>query len=338
VKTIKSHQTPIYVGESYKELDSYLPSNTSGVFFLVDENVFQTRQKEFEGREVIIVPSGEQQKSLNYVEELIGVLLLRGADRSSYLIGVGGGVVCDITGFVATVFMRGIKFAFVPTTLLAQVDASIGGKNGVNTGDYKNMIGAFSQPEFILVDPSFLLTLPKKELISGMAEVVKHACIKSEMYFNYIEENIASILTLNMEVIEELIIQSVMIKAAVVEEDEKESGIRKILNYGHTFGHAIEKKNQLAHGEAVSLGMVIVNSIAAKKGMLDAVSETRINDVLKKIGLPVNISEYDLVSLHSLVKNDKKKAGETISLILLNQIGNAQVVTVFIDDIPSVIS
>lgn len=323
MNTVTYHQTPIYVGESFENFEQYLKGAYTQTILLIDENVYLTRKKEFDLYEKIIIPSGEEQKSMQVVEKIIGELLRKGADRESFLVGVGGGVVCDITGFVASIFMRGIRFGFVPTTLLAQVDASIGGKNGVNTGMYKNMIGTFTQPEFILIDSSFLKTLPKQELVSGMAEVVKHACIRDEEYFHYIEKNTEAILALDAEILHQIILHSVRIKSEIVEQDEKEGGLRKLLNFGHTFGHAIEKQHNLPHGYAISLGMCVVNALAVDWGVLDQSSDFKIRTVLKKIGLPVETTTLNLRSLCSIIYNDKKRSGDQIDLILIEGIGRS---------------
>lgn len=318
--------TSVYIGECFGKLRSYLPESKHHVLLLVDSNVYDLYQEDLENYEVIVVPAGEDSKSLSCVSEIIAQLLERGVDRSGFLVGVGGGVLCDLTGFIASIYMRGVKFAFVPTTLLAQVDASIGGKNGVNFGQYKNMIGTINQPEFILIDLGFLHTLPEEEFVSGMAEVVKHACIRSAVYFEFLENHVDAVLRRDLNVLKELVKYSVEIKTCIVSADERETGLRKILNFGHTFGHAIEKKYHLPHGFAVSLGMVIVNQIAVRANLLDSDAAQRVIDLLNKFGLPTDISTVAISDLEVFYSKDKKRVGDALDLILLHRIGHVEVV------------
>lgn len=326
METIKYHNTPVYISESYLNVSNYIP-NSDKTIFLVDEHVFHCEKYIFQSFKTIVIPSGEQQKSMTFIEELVGKILDLGADRTYFLVGVGGGVVCDITGFVASVFMRGIKFGFVPTTLLAQVDASIGGKNGVNIGDYKNMIGTITQPEFILIDETFLSSLPQEEIINGLAEIIKHACIQDKSYLSFITQNLSAVFSLEKEILSSIITTSVKIKTGIVHQDEQEKGVRKILNFGHTFGHAIEKKYGIPHGRAVSLGMIIANKIAVLINKLDLASEKTIKDLLAQTGLPTDISQLDLQSLKEIVFKDKKKSGSSFDFILLNKIGEAEIIS-----------
>jgi 3-dehydroquinate synthase len=336
LKTLNYHNTPIYISESYLNVSNYLP-NSDKTIFLVDEHVFHCDKYIFKSFNTIVIPSGEQQKSMAFIEELVSKLLDLGADRTYFLVGVGGGVVCDITGFVASIFMRGIKFGFVPTTLLAQVDASIGGKNGVNTGVYKNMIGTITQPEFILIDEIFLSSLPQEEIINGLAEIIKHACIQDKSYLNFIAQNLSAIFSLEKEILGSIITTSVIIKTDIVHQDEKEKGVRKILNFGHTFGHAIEKKYGIPHGRAVSLGMIIANKIAVFINKLDLSSEKIIKDLLENTGLPTDISQLDLQSLKELVFKDKKKSGSSFDFILLNKIGEAKIISFSLSQLDDII-
>lgn len=330
--------TSIHIGERFANLRSYLAESNQRIILLVDSSVYALYPLYFENYEVIVVPAGEDSKSLNLVSELIEQLLERGLDRSGYLIGVGGGVVCDLTGFVASIYMRGVKFAFVPTTLLAQVDASIGGKNGVNFGALKNMIGTINQPEFILIDLIFLETLPQEEFVSGMAEVVKHACIRSLSYFDFLESKVDAILSRDKEVMTELVKHSVEIKTAVVLSDERELGLRKILNYGHTFGHAIEKKYQIPHGFAVSLGIVVVNRIAVLAHHLDADAARRVLVLLSRFELPTDISTLSMAHLEIFYTRDKKRTGDALDLILLSRIGHVEIVRKSIDELKNLIT
>lgn len=338
MQIIQYHNTRVLVGENFSNLAKHFPESASQVILLVDENVLAQAEYDFKDFTCISIRSGEASKSLTYVESLIQQLIHLGLDRSGFLVGVGGGVVCDITGFVATIFMRGVKFGFVPTTLLAQVDAAIGGKNGVNLGAYKNMIGTFSQPEFILTDLNFLKTLPQNEFISGMAEVVKHACISDLEYFEYLEKNVDKIINQDIETLTELVLRSVVIKTKIVEADERESGLRKLLNYGHTFGHAIEKKMEIPHGEAVSLGLLVVNEIAVLEQRLSSNEALRIKALLQQFGLPTNNQDLQLNTLQDLLFKDKKRAGQQLDLILLSELGSASVVSKSFDEIQTYIN
>ena len=311
--------TPIWVGESFQNIQKYLPMGKS-IFIVTDENVYHHWKSLFNGFSVIVLPAGEKEKSFTQIEGIIEELIVRNADRNSFLLGVGGGVICDITGFVASIFMRGIPFAFAPTTLLAQIDASIGGKNGVNTGLYKNMVGVFNQPNFILTDIAFLTTLPQNEFIDGLAEVIKHACIQNKIYFIAIEKQIIGILGRDKKVLQEIILESIHIKTKIVAADPLEKGKRKLLNFGHTFGHAIEKIQGISHGKAVSLGMIMVNKIAVKEGFLAEKKAIRIQKLLENIGLPTDIPT-NITELLPILKKDKKKMGTKLSLILLKDIG-----------------
>lgn len=338
METIKYQNTSIFVGAPFSSLTEYLPGSASQILLLVDENVMAQKAYDFSGFNCIVVPAGESTKNLAYVEKLLEQLVNLGLDRSGFLVGVGGGVVCDITGFVASIFMRGVKFAFVPTTLLAQVDAAIGGKNGVNLGAYKNMAGTFTQPEFVLTDLLFLNTLPQREFVSGMAEVVKHACITDARYFEFLEKEVENIKSKDVAILTQMVLQSVKIKAQVVAADEKESGLRKLLNFGHTFGHAIEKKLQIPHGEAVSLGMIIVNQIAVMEDRLTAHDAARIQLLLHHIGLPTNSEVLALHALEDLLFKDKKRLGQSLDLIVLNELGSATVVSKSFDEIQTYIN
>ncbi|MDQ1354418.1 MAG: 3-dehydroquinate synthase, partial [Acidobacteriota bacterium] len=273
----------IAVGEALENLEKY----TSGAkkVIITDENLNRLYHNRFPPWDIIEIGTGEKIKTLETLEYIYKKLVELEIDRSCFIVGIGGGIVCDVTGFAASTFMRGLPFGFVSTSLLSQVDASVGGKNGVNFYGYKNMIGMFNQPNFVICDPEMLKTLPQKELISGFAEVVKHAAIGSEELFTFLEINFQKALDLDGEILEKLIYDSVTIKADVVREDEKEKGKRRILNFGHTLGHALEKTTGLPHGEAVSLGMVFAAELSLKKNKLPIDEVERIRGLLWKIGL-----------------------------------------------------
>ncbi|MBL7173905.1 MAG: 3-dehydroquinate synthase, partial [Desulfobacteraceae bacterium] len=232
MKAIEIHgstgDSTILVGESIRSLKKYAPLERMVV--ITDENVRRHYQKDFPSCEVIEIGSGEKVKTLESVKEIYQRLIEIEADRSSFIVGIGGGVVCDITGFVASTYMRGVAFGFVSTTLLSQVDASVGGKNGVNLGGYKNMVGVFNQPQFVICDINLLKTLPEKELLSGFAEIVKHAVIGDPHLFSYIQENYKKGFLLDTGVINKLVSDSIVIKSSIVNRDEKEKGERRKLN------------------------------------------------------------------------------------------------------------
>lgn len=311
----------VLVGESYLNLPAYLPENRQAVI-ITDSHVRQYYRNMIDRYPVIEIGCGEEHKTIRTVEGIYSALLGCNADRNSFIVAVGGGIVCDVAGFAASTYMRGIPFGFVPTTLLSQVDAGVGGKNGVNFGGYKNMVGTFSQPLFVICDAGMLNTLPAKEFVSGLAEVVKAAAIKDGRLFDYLEQHAGEILAGKPDVLSHIILESVKIKAQVVEHDEREQGERRILNFGHTFGHAVELLGGVSHGEAVSVGMMIAARWSAGEGGLPADSVERIERLLKRLGLPVSttLSAGDI--LQTALK-DKKRESDVLRLALLESIGNA---------------
>jgi 3-dehydroquinate synthase len=295
---------------------------------ITDKNVKQFYENDFPPHPAITIDIGEKIKNLDTIRNIYEKLVAVGADRSTFIVGIGGGIVCDISGFVASTYLRGVRFGFVSSTLLSQVDASVGGKNGVNFKDYTNMIGVFNQPEFVICDLNLLNTLPKKEILNGMAEIVKHGIIEDASLFAYLEKHFQKALSLDVDVIEKLVYDSIIIKSAIVNQDELEKGARRKLNFGHTFGHAFEKTTGVAHGEAVSAGMVVASQLCVKRGHLSAKDAERIESLLQKIGLPVRI-QAEKKSVFDALKKDKKRKGDHIYFVLLNKIGNA-----FVDQIP----
>jgi 3-dehydroquinate synthase len=330
MKTFEIHGSTgdsfIHVGETLQNLQNYIPSEN--VVFITDKNVKQFYKNDFPPHPVITIDIGEKIKNLDTVRNIYEKLVAVGADRSTFIVGIGGGIVCDIAGFVASTFLRGVRFGFVSSTLLSQVDASVGGKNGVNFKDYKNMIGVFNQPEFVICDLNLLNTLPKKEILNGMAEIVKHGVIEDASLFAYLEKHSQKALSLDVDVIEKMVYDSIIIKSAIVNQDELEKGARRKLNFGHTFGHAFEKTTGVPHGEAVSAGMVVASQLCVKRGHLSAKDAERIESLLQKIGLPVRI-QAEKKSVLDALKKDKKRKGDRIYFVLLNEIGNA-----FVDQIP----
>ena len=256
---------------------------------------------------------GEASKTLNTVEHLYHECLKADLDRKSMIVALGGGVPGDVAGFVAATFMRGIDFIQIPTTLLAMVDSSVGGKTGVDLPEGKNLVGAFWQPSLVLIDPQLLATLPVRELRCGLAEIVKYGMIADADFFALLEKNSKSLTHLDLEFYSQIITKCCTIKANVVTQDERESGLRAILNYGHTFGHAIETVSNfrgLNHGEAVSIGMAIAADLAVKIGIFKAEDAERQNRLLESLGLPVQVENCDPKAIIEAMRKDKKARAE----------------------------
>jgi 3-dehydroquinate synthase len=259
----------------------------SNAFYITDENVYALHENKFKGKKTIVIPSGEEHKHQATVDFIIEALLNFGATRQAVLIGVGGGVVTDMVGYVAGVYMRGVAVGFVPTTILAMVDASIGGKNGIDVGLYKNMVGLIRQPSFLLYDLDFLKTLPVHQWENGFAEIIKHAAIKDAKMMKELASRNLAFYQKDKKSLAALIEKNVQIKIKVVQKDEFEKGDRKLLNFGHTLGHAIENEHALLHGHAISIGMVYASKISQ---VLLGFNETGLLvDTLKKYGLPTSM-------------------------------------------------
>lgn len=288
--------------------------------YITDENVYALHQKKFKGKKTIVIPAGEEHKQQATVDFIIEALLNFGATRQAVLIGVGGGVVTDIVGYVAGVYMRGVAVGFVPTTILAMVDASIGGKNGIDVGLYKNMVGLIRQPQFLVYDVDFLKSLPKHHWENGFAEIIKHAAIKDAKMMKELSMNNIGYYQKNKKALASLIERNVQIKIKVVQKDEFEKGDRKLLNFGHTIGHAIENQHVLLHGHAISIGMVYAAKISQ---VLTGFSETNILvETLKKYGLPTAM-HFDIQEAMQVMQKDKKKASAGMHYVVLQKIGKA---------------
>ncbi|MCZ6680898.1 MAG: 3-dehydroquinate synthase [Candidatus Poribacteria bacterium] len=278
---------------------------------------------------IVEIPVGEEHKSLEWFAKLHDQLIDRRMDRSSTLIALGGGVIGDLAGFVAATYMRGIPYVQVPTTLLAQVDASVGGKTAINHPKGKNLIGAFHQPKLVLIDVATLQSLSPRDIRSGLAEIIKHGVIMDVPLFDQIEANLDAILDLEGSVLIDIIARSCADKVKVVTQDEKESGLREILNYGHTFGHALEALtdyNTYRHGEAVAIGMNCAAQLSVNLGMLDAADRKRQKNLLQRAGLPVHFpSEIQPEQLIETMYLDKKARGGRLRLILAKRIGGVMI-------------
>ena len=287
-----------------------------------------TQSLEAAGKEVIpiILPDGEQEKNWSSLMKVFDMLLENRCDRQTTLIALGGGVIGDLTGYAAASFMRGVPFVQVPTTLLADVDSSVGGKTGINHPLGKNMIGAFYQPEAVIADTLTLNTLPDRELSAGIAEVIKHGAILDSGFFDWMEKDMPKLLARDPAALAHAIARSCEIKADVVRQDERESGLRAILNFGHTFGHAIEAGlgfGEWLHGEAVGCGMVMASDLSWRLGLLDEGSKERIKKLVARAGLPTVAPDLGEDRWIELMRVDKKNAGGEIQFILLNSMGSA---------------
>jgi len=288
--------------------------------FLTDENIYRLHRRIFSEKPTIVIGPGEEKKNLNTIQRIYKQLLDLEADRTTIITGVGGGVICDITGFAASSYMRGLRFNLVPTSLLAQADACIGGKNGVNLHHFKNIIGTFSQPKHVLLDFNLLQTLPQREIASGTAEIVKHALIDRPDFFAYLEKNLSGLTSLDPDVIEFAVLESIRIKSGIVRTDARENGSRRILNFGHTCGHAVERIREFSHGEAVSVGMAAAAEISANRGLLAGKEKNRIFSLLRRLNLPTRIP-LTRSALIEAVKKDKKRKRECIHFVFLCGIG-----------------
>ncbi|TDR33013.1 3-dehydroquinate synthase [Hydromonas duriensis] len=275
---------------------------------------------------VHMLPTGEQYKNLETLNTIFDVLLQQQCDRRTTLIALGGGVVGDMAGFAAAAYMRGVPFIQVPTTLLSQVDSSVGGKTGINHPLGKNMIGAFYQPQLVLTDLNVFATLPQRELSAGMAEVIKHGAIYDAAYFEWLEANTPKLMRKDSESLVHAIVRSCEIKSEVVAQDEREGGLRAILNFGHTFGHAIEAGmgyGEWLHGEAVGAGMILAADLSQRLGMLTANEVERIRRVVQAAGLPVEPPQLGIDNMINMMKLDKKSDAGYIKFVLLDGIGRA---------------
>jgi shikimate kinase / 3-dehydroquinate synthase len=312
--------TTCYFDGTQTELKKLLAGED--VVFVTDQHLFDNQPKWFKGARTIVLPPGESSKAFATVESIIGQLIAFEADRKTLLVGVGGGVVTDLAGFAGSVYMRGIRFGFVPTTILAMVDASIGGKNGIDIGGFKNLVGAIRQPEFLFYDSSLLSTLPQDQWVNGFAEVIKHAAIVDPVLFRELEKNSLAGYRKNRKALSALIRKNVLIKTRIVQKDEFESGDRKLLNFGHTLGHAVENLYQLPHGHAVSIGIKAACLISEE--LLDFRDTARVMALLAKYGLPTDIVG-DAGEIMAGMRLDKKKARGSMNYVLLPKIGKAVV-------------
>lgn len=327
-------QAPVFYTENaYTKLNEYISNYTpSSIYILVDNNThnfclssFLQRLETKQVIEVVEMDAGEENKNIETCSGIWNVLSELGADRKSLIINLGGGVVTDLGGFVASTFKRGISYINVPTTLLSMVDASVGGKTGVDLGNLKNQVGVITQPEMVLIDPEYLKTLPATEMRSGLAEILKHGLIASKAYW----KKAINLKDLSQKDLLGLISESIDIKTAVVEKDPREENLRKTLNFGHTFGHAIESfylthpsKEPLLHGEAVVAGIIIAAYISTKLTGLPQEELEEITTGLKELYPNINLEEEEYDKIIDLLKFDKKNSHGKINFVLLREIGS----------------
>jgi len=278
--------------------------------------------------ESVAIEPGEQVKALATVERLYDDMLRCGLDRKSFVVALGGGVVGDVAGFAAATYMRGIAVVQVPTTVVAQVDSSIGGKTGVNLAEGKNLVGAFHQPRLVVIDPETLYTLEERDLRAGFAEIVKHGVIRDAVHFAWLEAYVAAFLGLDLPTLEEAIAESCRIKAAVVALDERESGLRAILNFGHTVGHALEALTDYGafrHGEAIAIGMACAAELSMAVNNAPAADAKRVIALLERAGLPTAFSGIETAAILAQVRRDKKVEERRLRLVLLDRIGEVSI-------------
>jgi 3-dehydroquinate synthase len=277
-----------------------------------------------------ILPDGEQHKTLQTAGWVFDALVAKKMNRDAAVLALGGGVVGDIAGFAAACYQRGIGYVQLPTTLLAQVDSSVGGKTGVNHPGGKNLIGAFYQPLGVIADTDTLATLPDRELRAGLAEVIKYGCVWDPLLFDWLDHNMPKLLARDVDALTYAIARSCEIKATVVAKDEREQNLRAILNFGHTFGHAIEAATAYEvylHGEAVALGMLIAAKFSHKAGLIDGAVSDRVRHILAKAGLPTDPPRVGAARVQELMQMDKKVLGGAVRLVLLEKLGRAIVTT-----------
>ena len=322
---------PIHIGEGLiEQAENHIQARRA--IIITDENVAlhwleALKQALPAVSDVIILPAGEATKSFAQLESLLDQLLSLKPDRKTTLIALGGGVIGDLTGFAASILLRGVPFVQIPTSLLSQVDSSVGGKTGINSRHGKNLIGSFYQPQAVLIDTNTLSTLPERELKAGFAEVIKAACIHDAGFYTWLEENHTAVLNRETAALTHAIEQSVQIKADIVMQDEREAGIRALLNLGHTFGHALEVEysfdGRLVHGEAVAIGLAMAYDYSAKAGLCTLEEAARVKALISGSGLPITVESWPSVdTLITHMRQDKKAEQGALTFILLRAIGD----------------
>jgi 3-dehydroquinate synthase len=332
---------PIHIGSQLLDQADLYKKHIKGTFTAVVTNetvaplyadrVVKTLERIGQKVKLIVLPDGEAFKTWEVLQKIFDGLLENSADRKTTLVALGGGVIGDMTGFAAACYMRGIRFIQVPTTLLSQVDSSVGGKTGINHPLGKNMVGAFHQPQAVIADLDTLKTLPPEELAAGLAEVIKHGAIADTEFLSWIEKNQDALNNCDPVAMEFAVLRSCEIKSQVVTQDEKEGGIRAILNFGHTFGHAIEAGmgyGAWLHGQAVGCGMVMAADLSVRVGLLSEAEASRLKKIIQALHLPTQPPKLGVDRFMELMSVDKKAEGGEVRYILLNGLGQAKIQTV----------
>ena len=317
-------RSDVYVGPAAEILPEVLPA--ARVVVVSDATIDRLYPGLLAPYEKVLIGRGESAKTLQTVEGIYRRFIELGVDRKSFILAVGGGIVTDVAGFAAATFMRGVGFGFVSTTLLGQIDASVGGKNGVNVDGYKNMAGTFTQPRFVICDPAMLRSLPDREFRAGMAEIIKAGLIADRELFELFENHPFEMFRNDPQLLTEAITRAIRVKADIVERDERESGERRKLNLGHTFAHAIEKcgNQKFLHGEAVAIGTAMIARLSAHLGKISEQDAERVRQVLERMGLPIR-SEIDYKHLLKALKHDKKKQSDSVNFVLMEGIGSCSI-------------
>ncbi len=327
----KKYSIEIETNSIVKKLNKIIDNNKN-VIFIIDKNIYKIfkKIKNYNKQKYISVNCSEEIKTFDFYSKLCQKILNMGVDRKTVLVAIGGGTLGDLSGFVASTLLRGIDLILVPTTLLSQVDSSIGGKNGINTSSGKNLVGTFYQPKLVVIDPFFLSTLSKREILSGYAEIIKHSLIYDQKFFNWLEQHSNKILNLDYKYLSKAIYKSILIKRQFVSKDEKEKlknkNSRAILNFGHTFGHALEtyyNYKKFTHGEAISIGMIIASKISYKLNYLSYKNLNKIKKHFQNIDLPIIDNKMYDERIFKIINKDKKNVDGMLNFVLLKNIGNA---------------
>lgn len=338
--TLDKKVSTVFTGESISTFRRFTRPEESVI--ITDGNILKHYSAMFDDYPVIEIGTGEGIKNLSTVEYIMRRMIELRCTRNTCLVGIGGGLVSDIAGFAASIFMRGIRFGFVSTSLLSQVDASVGGKNGVNVDMTKNMAGVFSQPGFVICDHRMLETLPREEYINGIAELVKTACLDNSGLYSFVYDNKEKILAMDMDAVSEAVYRCVRYKASVVEADEKENDLRRVLNLGHTAGHAIEKVKGIRHGFAVAAGMGLALEISVMQGAAERSTAEEIKSLLKFFGLPYGINgiinKDDIPGIMDAIESDKKRESGSVNFVLLNRPGEPFIKSVGFTELSDIIS
>jgi len=318
----------VFIGENLKDkMVEFLGSRRA--FVITDSNLFSFYKDFLKNlsQHIFVFEAGEESKNINTLMRIYDFLIDKSADRHSLILAFGGGVVGDTAGFAAATYMRGAKLIQLPTSLLAMVDSSVGGKTGINYGGYKNIIGSFYQPEAVFVDVAFLKTLPEREYLSAFAEVVKYGMIRDKKLFEFLENSVDALKNRDLESLRFVVERSIKNKAEIVAEDEKEKNIRALLNFGHTFAHAIESitnYKRYLHGEAVSIGMVIASRLAEKLGYMRSEDTKRLKNLLLSFGLPIKVDfSINPEQIYEIMLKDKKNRDGVLRFVLTMGIGNS---------------